>query len=104
MLTRNNLNPEKSTPDKIQGKYFFLFISDSMTTTLFDSEMGSPIYWGTKSEILLQMARKLPELCKFRTITIDFYKWVGGKFTWKGSYKGPNIEERIRAFTHRLSV
>ena len=104
MLTRNNLNPDKSSPDKIEGNRFFLFVSNSTTTTLFDSEMGSPVLWGTKSIVILATAKNLPVLCRFRQVQIDIYKWIGNKFSFKGSYKGNNKEDQIRSFINRIAL
>ena len=104
MLTRNNLNPEKNNSDKVEGNHFFVFISNSTTSTLFDMEMGAPILWGTKMVILLGVSKHLPVLCKHRRIKIDFYKWIGDKFTWKGKYDGPNDEERIKKLITRLAL
>jgi len=103
MLTRNNLNPEKNSSDKIDGNHFFLFILDSSTSTLFDSKMGSPILWGTKSIVILGTSKNIPILCKSKIVRIDIYKWIGDKFSRKGFYSGINDESSIRSFINRIA-
>lgn len=104
MLTFNVINPEKNSGDKIKGINFFLFIASNTQATLFDTDMGSPIVWGTKDKVSLIMSQQLPEIVKSKSISIQIYKWTGGKFSFRSQKLVSNNTDEIKMFLHRNGV
>jgi hypothetical protein len=104
MLTFNVINPDKNSSDKITGINFFLFVASNTQATLFDADMGSPIVWGTKDKVSLIMSQKLPEIITAKSISIQIYKWSGGKFTFKSQKMVSNNTDEIKMFLRRQGI
>ena len=104
MLTFNVINPEKNSGDKITGFHFFLFLASNTQATLFDTDMGAPIVWGTKDKVSLIMSQQLPKIVKDKSISIQIYKWAGGKFTFKSQKLVGNNTDEIKTFLHKNGI
>jgi len=104
MLTFNVINPEKNNKSKINGNVFFMFIADSSHATLFDTDLASPIVWGSKSRVAVIMANKLPELSENKSIIIHIYRWIGGKFSLKVKGNVSNNTSEIKKFLRRNGI
>lgn len=102
MVTKNIINIDKNSPDKISGNVFYIFVKDSLNTSVFDADMTIPIIFGNKN-IALQVIRKnLPLLCRYKSVIVHFYKLVGEKYIHKGKYDGDNNEENMGRFFGRV--
>ena len=104
MITRNVLNTEKNSPDKIQGNHFFLFVASNTQATLYDQDMSAPIVWGSKDKVVAMTTDKMPELSVSTSINLQVYKWMGGKFSFKAGAWIKNTREDIKSFLHRFAA
>ena len=101
MLVQNVINTEKR--GKILGTVFHLFYPDLHTAVFFDSDLSTPIIFGSKNVVMANAVKKLDDLmATLKTTRVKIYSYI---FTQDGyrridTYYGPieTIGKYIRRY------
>jgi hypothetical protein len=99
MIPTGVLNPNKKA---IEGSTFHLFYRDTKTSYLFDSDLGEPIIWGNKAEVMRTLTRRMSELMGVdRDHKVKVHSYVKDAMGYRrvDTYNGP-IETIAKYIRH----